>query len=75
MNPIKESTDRAFHTNIHDIIIAGDFNFNMTPNVNNKITDLMLKFKFITDPTHFTENHSSIIDLIFVHNRANVFDE
>ena len=66
-NLILESTDRAHNTNIHDIIITGDFNYNMLSNNNNKIKDLLLQFnltQLIKDATHFTETSASLIDLI-----------
>ena len=64
-NLILESTDRAHNTNIHDIIITGDFNYNMLSNNNNKIKDLLLQFnltQLIKDATHFTETSASLID-------------
>ncbi|MEW8544385.1 MAG: reverse transcriptase family protein [Candidatus Thiodiazotropha sp.] len=72
---INESIDRAYNTNILDIIILGDFNFNMSLNNNNKMTDLLLDFnlkQLINEPTHFTETSSSLIDLILVRNNANI---
>ena len=74
-NLIFESIDRAFNTNITDIIITGDFNYDMSTHVNNKIRDLMLQFhltQLIADSTNFTENSSSLIDLFLVRNLSNV---
>ncbi|MCG7879157.1 MAG: reverse transcriptase domain-containing protein, partial [Candidatus Thiodiazotropha endolucinida] len=74
-NLIKESIDRAYNTNLSDIIITGDFNIDMTLNNNPKMKDLMLEYnlkQIITEPTHFTENSSSLIDLILVRNYSNV---
>ena len=74
-NLILESIDRAFNTNITDIIITGDFNYDMSTNVNNKIRDIMLQFhltQLIADSTNFTENSSSLIDLFLVRNLSNV---
>ena len=76
-NLILESIDRAFNTNITDIIITGDFNYDMSTNVNNKIKDLMLQFHLtqlihVADSTNFTENSSSLIDLFLVRNLSNV---
>ena len=59
MDLIKENVDRAYNTNIVDIIIAGDLNFNMALNSDNEITELMNEFhlsQLITDLTHFTEH-------------------
>ena len=70
---IKESVDRAYNTNLADIIITGDFNIDMSQNNNNKMTDLLLEYnlnQLITEPTHFTET-SSLIDLILVRNNNN----
>ena len=72
---INESIDRAYNTNIVDIIILGDFNFNMSVNNKNKMTELLQEFnlkQLITEPTHFTENSSSLIDLILVRNNSNI---
>ena len=75
-NLILESIDRACSTNIHDIIITGDFNFDMLLDRNNKMKDLLLEFnltQLIAEPTHFTEKPSiSLIDLIIARNRNNI---
>ena len=57
-----------------DIIITGDFNYNMK-NSNNKISEITLEFnltQLISEPTHFTEDSSSILDLILVRNKTNI---
>ena len=75
MDLIKESVDRAYNTNIVDIIIAGDFNFDMALNSDNKITELVNEFhlsQLITESTHFTEHSASTIDLVLVRNTANI---
>ena len=74
-NLVVESIDRAHNTNITDLIILGDFNYNMLTNDNNKIRDTMLHYNLsqvIKDATHFTENSSSLIDLILLRNTANM---
>ena len=74
-NLILESIDRAYNTNIHDIIKTGDFNYNMLLNNKNKMSDLLLQFnltQLITDETHFTETSASLIDFIVVLNRNNI---
>ena len=38
---LDESIDRAHNTNIPDIVVTGDFNFNMHSNNNNKMKDLI----------------------------------
>ncbi|MEW8542639.1 MAG: reverse transcriptase family protein, partial [Candidatus Thiodiazotropha sp.] len=74
-NRITESFDRAYNTNINDIVILGDFNYNMQSTNNNKIHDLMQHYnlkQLIQEPTHFTESSESLIDLILVRNVNNV---
>ena len=73
-NLIKESIDRACNTKIIDIIITGDFNFDISK-PQNKISELTHEFnltQLITEPTHYTETSSSIIDIILVRNNTNV---
>ena len=70
-----ESIDRAYNINIHDIILIGDFNYNMLSNNKNKMTGLILQYnltQLITDATHFTEASNSLIDLIMVRNKNSV---
>ena len=74
-NHINESIDRAYNTNIPDVIILGDFNFNMFHGNNNKMKELIQVYnmkQLISDPTHFTENSSSLIDLILFRNSPNI---
>ncbi|MCG7875097.1 MAG: endonuclease/exonuclease/phosphatase family protein, partial [Candidatus Thiodiazotropha endolucinida] len=74
-NLIRESVDRAYNTNIPDIIITGDFNIDMSQNNSNKMTELMLEYnltQLISEPTHFTESSSSLLDLILVRNCSNI---
>ena len=68
---ISESLNRAYDTNIQDIIILGDFNINMFHDTNNKIKYIMQKFymkQLINEPTNFTESS----DLILVRNDTNM---
>ena len=72
---MKESIDRACNTSISDIIITGDFNFNMAQNALNKMSELILEYnltQLISEPTHVNEHSSSILDLILVRNKNNV---
>ena len=72
---MKESSHRACNTSISDIIITGDFNFNMAQNAPNKMSELVLEYnltQLISEPTHITETSSSILDLILVRNKNNV---
>ena len=64
---IEESFDRAYSTNIDNIIILGDFNINVNLQQDNKLSNLISSYnshQLISEPTHFTENSSSLIDII-----------
>ena len=76
-NPlIEESIGRAIDTNITEIIITGDFNLNrLNANHLNKENYLCLQFSLfqcINEPTHYTEQSASIIDLLLVSNKHSV---
>ena len=74
-NLISESVDRAYNTNISDTIITGDFNYNMLSSENNKIKKMINQYnlkQLITEPTHLTENSSTLIDLFLIRNEANI---
>ena len=70
---IENSLHLAIDTDIPDIIVTGDFNFNMlSPLTSRKIESFCTQFSFfqlITDPTHFTEHSSSLIDILLVSNK------
>ena len=73
---VSESVDRACSTKIKDIVLLGDFNCDASKPQNNRILNIMQQYNFdqlVTDFTHFTENYSSLLDLIFVRNKSNVF--
>lgn len=63
--------EKAKDTNISNIIITGDFNDNLnnlrTSKINDIIKDLGMT-QLITDPTHFTENSETLLDLLIVNN-------
>ena len=65
---ISESVDRAKNTNISDIIIVGDLNNDLlTPSKCKHLKDLMTNYgltQLINEPTNFTEQSSSLIDII-----------
>ena len=66
---IEESFDRAYNTNIDNVIILGDFNINMDQIHDNKLSRLISSYnshQLISEPTHFTENSSSLIDIVSV---------
>ena len=69
---IETSLNLAVDTSFNDIIITGDFNFNMLiPNTARKINSLCFQFALqqsVDEPTHYTETSPSLIDLIHVHN-------
>ena len=72
---ISESIDKAYDTNITDIYILGDFNFNFSGHKRNKITEIIQAYnlhQLIKEKTHFTEQPSSLIELILVRNTAHV---
>ena len=61
---------------ISDIIITGDFNLNvLNPLSARKIDSLCTQFSFyqsINQATHFTENSSSMIDILLVNNKTHL---
>lgn len=73
---IEDSIGLPFDSIIQDIIIIGDFNLDtLGENSNGKINDMCQQYNFeqlIKEPTNFTENSSSLIDLIFTTNRNNI---
>ena len=76
LSNIEDSIGLAIDTGISDIIVTGDFNLNTTkPSTLRKIESICSQFslnQLIEEPTHFTEQSSSIIDLFFVTNNDNV---
>ena len=72
MHSIEDSIALARETRIDDIIITGDFNINALAELSaRKINELCLQYdltQLIHEPTNFTEQTCSIIDLIFVSN-------
>ena len=73
---IEESISLAVDTGTSDIIITGDFNFNvLNSQTKKKIDPLCTQFslhQLLTDPSHFTEHSSSLIDLILVSNKEHL---
>ena len=66
---------RAYDINIVDILITGDFNFNIFSNKNNKMKELIQQYslnQLIREATHFTELLSSLIGLILVRNTTSI---
>ena len=75
---VEESIHLASDSGIHDIIITGDFNFNMfDPQSSRKTNSICEQFSFsqtIQEPTHFTETSSSLIDLLIVSNKRHIIN-
>ena len=73
---IEDSIGLAADTNVHDLIITGDFNINMADiRSSRKINDLCQENslnQIITDYTHFTETSQSILDLILTNNKNDI---
>ena len=66
---IEELFDRISSCNIDNVIIAGDFNCDVSIVRNNKILSIADSYGYhqlIKEKTYYTENTSSLIDLIFV---------
>ena len=63
---IEDSIALSFDTNIQNKLITGDFNLDVSmQSANKKVSDLCQQFsldQLITEPTHYTETSSSIID-------------
>ena len=72
LSSIEDSMGLAFETNISNILITGDFNIDiLKDNSSQKVRDLCQQFNFeqiINEPTLYTENFSSPIDLILTSN-------
>ena len=70
---MEDSIHLAVDTGIKDIVITGDFNFNMlNDDTQRKMTNTCQQFSLvqcIKEPTHFTENSNSLIDLVLTSNR------
>ena len=68
-NLIEHNFDQA----VDDILIAGDFNINQTI-PSNKLSNLIKSYnahQLINNPTHFTENSKSIINVIILKHAHN----
>ena len=71
---IEDSLHLAVYTGNNDIIVTGDFNLNLfSSQTSRKIDSLCSQFEFyqsVDQPTHYTENSVSLLDVIFVHNKV-----
>ena len=73
---IEDSIALAVDTNIREIIVMPDFNYNLLNlQSSRKISALCTQFSLfqtIKKATHYTENSSSFIDLLLVSNKHNL---
>ena len=73
---IEDSIHLAIDTGMTDIVITGDFNYNMLSEpTRRKIIAICQQFSLsqhITEPTHYTENSASLIDIIMTTNSTNL---
>ncbi|CAC5366422.1 unnamed protein product [Mytilus coruscus] len=63
---IEHSLDQAVDTGVENIVILGDFNEDYLKPSNVRMKNIIRKydmFQFIDEPTHFTENSTSCLDL------------
>ena len=73
---IEDSIGLAIDSTISDIVVTGDFNLNtLNPIQFRKVESICNQFDMtqcIEEPTHFTENSATIIDLLFVTNKDSI---
>ena len=73
---IEDSIGLAIDSTISDIVVTGDFNLNtLNPIQFRKVESICNQFDMtqcIVEPTHFTENSATIIDLLFVTNKDSI---
>ena len=73
---IEDSIHLAIDTGIRDTVVTGDFNYNMFNDIAKlKILNLCQEFSMyqcITEPTHYTENSVSLLDIVLVTNSDSV---
>ena len=76
LSSIEDCIHLALDTGIQDIIVTGDFNFNMVnAQLSVKIKDLCEQFSLeqvINEPTHYTEYSSSLLDIILTNNKDHI---
>ena len=73
---IEDSISLAVDTQTRNMIVTGDINLNMlNEQTSRKTTDLCEQFSLyhtITEPTHFTEHSSSLLDIILTSDKSNI---
>ena len=75
MLSIETSFGLAFDTTINDVIVVGDFNLDMQKRTSRRKTKTLCHMycsDIISEPTHFTESSSSLIDLFLVTNKNHI---
>lgn len=76
LNLIEDSIALAADSDVDNIIVTGDFNYNMfQDSARRKIVNLCRQAnlnQLINEPTHFTELSNSLLDLLMVSNTDNV---
>ncbi|MCG8046285.1 MAG: reverse transcriptase family protein [Candidatus Thiodiazotropha endolucinida] len=76
LSRIEDSISIALDTQIRNVIVTGDFNLNMLNDQSsrkiNAICEQFALYQTITEPTHFTENSSSLIDIILTSDKENL---
>ena len=69
---IEDSIYLAIDTGMPDIVITGEFNYNMLSEpTRGKVVSICQQFSLsqhITEPTHYIENSASLLDIIMVSN-------
>ena len=71
IDKIETSLDLATDTGIQDIFITGDFNIDYIKSSNERFKNIVKSYsltQLVNEPTHYTENSSSLIDLILTTN-------
>ena len=73
---VEDSIHLAVDTGIKDIVVTGDFNYNMLcDTTKRKISGICQQFSLVqctNEPKHFTETSCSLINLVLVSNRNSI---
>ena len=76
LNNIEDFIALAVDTGISEILITGDLNLNILSSPTRRKIEALctqfMVFQSITQPTHFTETSSSLIDAILVSNKEHL---
>ena len=76
LTSIEDSISLAQNTQINNIIVTGDFNLDMlrihTSQKESELCEQFSLYQTITEPTTFTENPSSIMDIILTSHKSNI---